>query len=43
MVKGIVTRNAHVKYEYPSSSEPKAMKKAKVFESRPNFKVKVTA
>ena len=41
-VKGLVTMNTHVQYESPISSSKKVMAKVKVFQSRSNFKVKVT-
>ena len=41
-VKGLVTRNTHVKYESCISQGMKAMAKVEVLESRSNLKVKVT-
>ena len=41
-VKGLVTRNTQVQYESPITSGLKVMAKVKVFQSRSNFKVKVT-
>ena len=36
-VKGLITRNAHVKYESPTSSGKEAMAKVKVFEKSIKF------
>ena len=41
-IEGLVTRNAHVKYETPTVSGLEAMAKVKVFKSRSKFMVKVT-
>ena len=40
-MKGLITRNLHVKYESPTKYSSRDTAKVKVFENRSNFKVKV--